>query len=314
MRSQNTSRLALAIALIALCLLAGIGIAVAVYTSTRPTGINNGGDFGAQVFGWGGGEQLIYGLPEGTGTPVAVQIGDDGHLLTDSPIANIVDLLPILGTNVFTVSSSITNTRVFTAVAGHGLTMTDTLFFRDSTDELYQQVGIVSIATDVITVDTPLDRAWDGTHPHGLTDMAVDGSTTPQIFHVTLSSSIAIHVTRIIVHIEDNSAMDDGKFGALSALTNGVVVRVYRVATGKYETIINAKTNGEWAQRAYDVSYADNAPSGTYGFRVRRAFGGEDKAGSAILLEPGDAFQVVVQDDLTDLLGFGLAVQGHIAH
>ena len=271
-------------------------------------------DFDSQVANWGGGEQLIHGVPEGTGTPIAIQVGDDGHLLTDSPIANIIDVLPILGTNVFTVSSSITNTRVLTATAGHGLTITDTLFFRDSTDKLYQQVGILSIVTNVITVDTPLDRAWSGTHPHGLTDMAVDGSSTPQVFHVTLPSGIAVHVTRIIVHIEDNAAMDDGKFGALTALTNGVVVRVYRTATGKYETIMNAKTNGEWAQRVYDVSYADNAPAGTYGLRVRRSFGGEDKAGTVILLEPGDAFQVIVQDDLTGLLSFGLAVQGHIAH
>lgn len=294
--------------IVVLCLFAAIA---AVYFFGRDP---NESMLDAQaVANWGGGEQLIYGVPEATGTPIAIQVSDDGHLLTDSPVSQIFDVLPVRGSDTFTVAASITNTRVLTVVAGHGLTITDTMIFRDAGNQFIQQVGIVSIATNVITVDTPLDRAWAGNHPYGLTDMAVDGSSSAVTFQIGPLGGSA-DVTRFIVHMEDGTAMDDGKFGGIAALTNGVVIRVYRAATSTYDTIMNAKTNGEFAQRTYDASYADNAPAGTYGFRVRRSFGGEDKSGSVIRLANGDTFQIIIQDDLTGLLSFGIAVQGHLAH
>lgn len=278
---------------------------------------NDDGAISSQaVANWGGGEQLIYGAPEGTGTPVAVQVNEDGHLITEPPISRIFDILPSRGSSTLTVSSAITNSVVFSATAGHGLSITDTIFFSDAASQQYQQVEVVIIATNIITIDTPLDRAWSGVHPYGLTQMNVDGSSVPVTFALSVPSGMNLEVIRIIVHIEDNSAMDDGKFGAVTALTNGFVVRVNRANGTSYETIMNVKTNGEFAQRSYDIAYSDNAPSGTYGFRSRRTFGGDNRNGSAIFLNGtnGDILECIVQDDLTGLLGFGISIQGHIGH
>lgn len=298
------------LAIVVLCLFVAI---LTVYFVSR---LPEDSTMSTQVANWGGGEQLIFGNPEVGGTPIAIQVHEDGHLIVEPPISRIFDILAWRGSSVFTVSSAITNSIVFSAVTGHGLTVTDTVLFRDVTSLQYQQAEVVILAGDLITIDTPLDRAWSSVHPYGLTQMNVDGSGTSVIFSVSAPAGMDLEIIRIIFHIEDNSAMDDGLFGALAALTNGLVVRVNRGDGTSYETVMNIKTNGEFAQRAYDIAYSDNAPSGDYGFRSKRTFGGTDKNGSAIFLNGTniDSLEFIVQDDLTGLLGLGVSVQGHVGH
>lgn len=266
------------------------------------------------VANWGGGEQLVYGLSETSSVPVAMRVAESGAIIQAENVRGIIDTYIIKSTGTFTVTASVTNTSVFTVQAGHTLTTAESIFFRDPTIPTYQQVKVLVAAGNVITVDTPLDRAWLGTFAEGDLDMTVDGSSTAAVYALGPSSPTIVDITRIIVHIEDDSAMDTAKFGGLLALTNGVVVRVNR--NGYYQTILNVKTNGEWAQRAYDVSYSDKAPAGTFGLAVRRSFGGEDKNGTPIRLNGalGESIEVLIQDDLTGLTGFGIVLQGHLTN
>ena len=108
--------------------------------------------------------------------------------------------------------------------------------------------------------------------------------------------------------------MDDGKFGGITGgLTNGIF---FRVKNGTTKNIFNAKTNGDLAAHMFDLNYVDDTlgPSGQYGLRGRRTFGGQSKNGVVIRLnsETNDIFECVVQDDLTDLTNFQIIVQGHI--
>ena len=105
--------------------------------------------------------------------------------------------------------------------------------------------------------------------------------------------------------------MDDAQFGGLGvALTNGIVLRVNR--DGVYTNIINVKKNSDFRVFAYDVDYADKAPSGQYGVGVRLTLGGDSKHGTVVRLTSGEKLELVIQDDLTGLTEFLMAVQGHI--
>jgi hypothetical protein len=167
-----------------------------------------------------------------------------------------------------------------------------------------------------LTLDTPLD--FDFTTGAicnlGNQNAQVDGSATPKIFSVSpvgLVAGIAWDITRIIILITDNVVMDDAKFGGITALPKGIVLRKKDIL---YKNIFNAKTNGELALRCYDTAYSDKAPAGFYGFRARRTFAGQEKNGVTIRLnaDDNDELQLIIQDDLTGLTKVNIIAQGHV--
>ena len=172
---------------------------------------------------------------------------------------------------------------------------------------------ILSINVNDITFDTPIDFKYQigDTVQCGTKEMNVDGSITPQIFSLRADPGldIEVDVTRIIIHITDNTAMDDSRFGGILALTNGVVLR--RV-DGSYLNILNVKTNGEIGELAFDKTYDDRAPSGFFGLTARLTFAGQSKIGVAIRLGPDEDLQVIIQDDLTGLESFRIMIEGHV--
>lgn len=177
----------------------------------------------------------------------------------------------------------------------------------------YYAGNILEINGNVLTMDTPSDFDFivgdDVTS--GIKDMNVDGSVTPVIFSLRADPELdfEVDVTRIIMHITDNTAMDDNRFGGLDALTRGIVLR--RV-DGSFQNIFNVKTNGEMGELAFDKVYDDKAPSGFFGMTSRLTFAGSNKIGVAIRLGPDEDLQLIIQDDLTGLETFRIMVEGHI--
>jgi hypothetical protein len=197
--------------------------------------------------------------------------------------------------------------------AGHGISVGDLICFKEGV-RFYQGIVLV-VNVNLITLDTPLDFAYTtaATASRGSNDAAVDGSGTTQVFSIQPPASATWDVTRLIFHIEDQTVMDSSKFGGITALTNGVVVRKKNTT---YQNIFNIKSNGDFAHRAYDIAYDDKAPAGTYGFRCRNTFGGQDKRGVVVRLDGDDSdeIQVLVQDDLTGLVHFHIIAQGHVTN
>jgi len=140
--------------------------------------------------------------------------------------------------------------------------------------------------------------------------MAVNGSVTPVVFESGPLTG-EWDIVRMIGAIIDGTSMDDAKFGGIGPLTNGVV---FRKKNGIYKNLFTAKSNGQMALRMYDVSYADKAPSGSFGLRFRRTWNGRDKSGVVVRLnaEDGDTFQCVIQDDLTGLDSFNVVIHGQV--
>ena len=176
----------------------------------------------------------------------------------------------------------------------------------------FQAIVLSGGGTNTLTLDTPLDSIFSiagALGRYGTTNLAVDGST-PVIGDISTAGMMnsSINITRVLFHIEDGTAMDDALFGGISALPKGVVLRWEK-------NIFNVKTNGDFSERAFDIQYDSKAPSGVFGFKCRRTFGGQSKNGVTVRLNSNanDVLQMIIQDDLTDLNHFHVIVQGHIS-
>jgi len=175
-----------------------------------------------------------------------------------------------------------------------------------------RQIGAPS--GNVINLDTPIDRAFlsGDSVITAIDNMAVDGSSTTQIFQigpVGVGTGVEVDITRFNGYLEDGTAMTDDKFGGMLALTCGVVLRVNSdVITNKW----NVKKNGDIGLLCFDFNYTDRAGGSNFGARFRNSYGGQAKHGVVIRLAPGDILEVLIQDDLTDLVEFTMMAQGHI--
>ncbi len=175
---------------------------------------------------------------------------------------------------------------------------------------------VLTVVSTTVTVDTPIDFAFDSGDPvQALTrELDVLGTSgSPLIFSVQgagVGSGLEIDITRIMFSMILGTAGDDGLFGNLTALTNGVV---FRRVDGDTRNVFNIKDNGELATLAFDVAYTiRSSGGGEFGLRGRYTFAGQDKHGVALRLMPGDELQLIIQDDLTGLNRFRAVAVGHI--
>ena len=173
---------------------------------------------------------------------------------------------------------------------------------------------ILSISGNNITLDTPIDFEFQvgDTFACFTRNLNVDGSTTRQIFSVQVGSGAtqSIDITRLMVSFITDTKVDLSKFGDLTSLNNGLVLRR---KDGVIHNIWNIKNNGELANLCFDYSpYSSTNPNqGQDGAKFRYTFAGQDKHGVAVRLEPGDELQLLIQDDLTGLQQFRVIAEGH---
>lgn len=229
----------------------------------------------------------------------------------------IVDLFVFRQDGTFTLTNPVAVDDItFQTAQAASLSPGMIVCFQEGTK--FMQASVLSVSAPTVTIDTPFDYAFttSGGCSYGIKNMNVNGSVTPQIFKVSpgnLQDGVKWDICRMIFSMTDDLAMDDGKFGGIPALANGIVVRV---KDGFTKNIFNAKTNGDLAKRMYDIAYIDATlgPGGLYGLRGRRSFNGLDKNGVVIRLsaDTNDEFQVIIRDNLTALSSFEMVIQGHV--
>lgn len=210
-----------------------------------------------------------------------------------------------------TASTATTLQYTFTATTGHGLAADDEILLLDAVADRSFYSVVTNVATDTITVDRPIDHVFPSATALAKTvtnNMAVDGSTTPLIYTLRAGTT-PIDICRFLLTILGGSAaMDDGKFGNITALSNGLV---FRIVDGFQKTVFNFKSNQNIKQFCYDVAYSDNAPAGNTGLSARISFNGPSKHGVALRVSGDTALQWIVQDDLTGLDVVRVAGEGH---
>jgi hypothetical protein len=213
----------------------------------------------------------------------------------------------------FTLAANVVkDTRTFTVVAGHAIQSGHLVCFQYLDN--FMQAIVTNVSTNTITIDTLFDYAFVSgqTCNHGTLNMNVDGSTTPVVFQVgpvNLMSGVSWDITQLRFSMTDDVAMDDSKFGGISTLTRGLLIRQHN---GVDHNIATVKSNGDFTQYGFDIVYSDKAPAGVYGIRGSRKFSGNENSGVVIRLNSGsDVLQVIVQDNLTALSGLYCTVIGH---
>lgn len=235
------------------------------------------------------------------GGDVAVQ--DQSTKIVDFYFKNLVGYVTLASnTTIFSYTVTLT--------AGHGVTTSNYLTFLEGDN--ISQFKVLNVATNTITLDSPLDFAYTTSAEIRKTTigMNVDGSTTPVIFDIAPDQNSKLHINCIVLSLEDNTAMDSGMFGGITALTKGIVIRRLNDIN---HNITNIKTNGEFRVRGFNVLYDDKAPSGVYGLCANKCFNGQTNNGVTIFLngETQDKLQIIIQDNLTGLTKFTATAQGH---
>lgn len=249
---------------------------------------------------------IVSPLESNGAIPVNVQDGTTTPL--DSLFSQSISNFSLaVDTGVSTVTTLVYD---FTAAGGHGIAPNDELLLLDTAANRALQCVALAVAVDTITIDRPIDHIFPVSTTLGrivTTNMAVDGSVTPQIFSIR-AGSVPNDYVRFLLTATNNTAMDFSLFAGMAALTRGLV---FRIINDFQKTIFNFKTDGDIGQFAYDIRYADKAPAGEYGLAARITFGGQDKHGVVLRISNNDVVQWVVQDDLTSLFTLKVSGEGH---
>ena len=152
--------------------------------------------------------------------------------------------------------------------------------------------------------------------PTGTYQLNVDGSTTPVEFYLEAIGSERLLVSRFIISIRSASNIGINQYGDLSALTNGIQV-YYSPSTGplagqKINLIypLTIQRNEDWGRWCYDSTPVPIGPTqNTQTWQGRWTL---TKYGNpyGIIVEPGDKFGVIVNDNLSGLSDHTIMAEG----
>lgn len=184
-----------------------------------------------------------------------------------------------------------------------------------------QEIGVITITAvaagtpGTLTLDRPLGNDYT-TAAEVIevdTNMAVSGTlASPVVFEIDPPPGTIWQITRILISITDQTAMDDALFGGISALTNGVALRATTEA-GRTVVFANWKANKDLKLDMHDVEYSSRAPSGFFGLNARWTFTKSEVVaelnGDA---DPVQKMEVLIQDVLTGLDTFEIKAQGRV--
>ena len=249
-------------------------------------------------------------LPQENNGGVPVNIQDQTTQPVDTLFAQEVTNFTLASDTV--ASGVVVIQYTFDASPAHGIVAGNEILLIDVVGNRSFFAVVKLVVVNTITVDRPIDHIFPSATSLGrivTTEMAVVGSlAAPSIFSIR-SGSVATDITRTLITMLDSSAMDDGKFGGIGALANGLV---FRVVNSFQKTIFCFKSNQDIKQFCYDLNYSDAAPAGQFGLAARLSFAGPAKHGVAIRIHDDDVLQWVVQDDLTDLDSLKISAEGHL--
>lgn len=196
--------------------------------------------------------------------------------------------------------ATIIDTRAITLTPGHGLTTANSanhvIELTDTTNGFFFQGRVVSIAGDVVTVGTPINKAFDPLitlvttgNPNIIKDaatgVAIDGSVTPVIFKVKPYASQKGDITRLILAITSSNDMDINSFGGAAALTLALTLRV-KLADGSYKNLFAYRSNFDFALHGFTINtYIPKVGNSVRGLTALVTFAGQQNHGVALRLD-----------------------------
>lgn len=191
--------------------------------------------------------------------------------------------------------------------AGHGFTVGEHVNLWAS--DKIGQFEVVAINVDgnanKIKVESPILQAYTVAETkvtRADTRLNLNGSVTPVDFNIRMQEFIyPIDLHGVIFHMQHgNKVADDGRFGGLTALTNGVY---FRRLGDVFNDFLNNRTNLDFKAHGFNVTYTTSAPSGVNSTECYLNF--QDKFRTPIQINTGDGAYIAgtVRDDLSAIAG-----------
>ena len=193
--------------------------------------------------------------------------------------------------------------EVINVSAGHGFTGAAGEYIVVRSGDVFFQAKVTGVSTNDITIEIPAAVVFPITSAviRGNIDMNVDGSITPKDFKYSSDCCGAqtpvtpIDVGTVIITMQHGSNVpDDGKFGGIAALTNGMY---FRKVNGDRVNLGNYINNQDFKDVGAKVEYTDKAPAGTNATNI--TFDIENIFGKVIRIDPrtSDFVLAKVRDD-----------------
>lgn len=228
----------------------------------------------------------------------------------DFYFVNVLDPVPkVLTTNTTPGSYIISLNNVTGIVVGSFLGM-----FQDSMNPSYYFGTVLAINGNDLTMDNPMDQVF-------ITSLAVlfritrelnvNGSVTPVTFLIDNEADLPFDINELHIQMITASATPLIKFGDLTALTRGLVLRK-KLKDGSYWNLWNIKDNRGFSQYCsdYQTFTATNPSQDAYGLAAEYILNGLPYHGVVIRLEKGEHLELIVQDNLTGLSSFRVLAVG----
>lgn len=160
---------------------------------------------------------------------------------------------------------------------------------------VFQQFTIINVVGTTVTVDAPIDYPYstNADVDIGITNMNVDGSTTPVFFSMRPPVGTVWNATIFSFGLLSSAKMDDGLFAGISALTRGCLARgigpAGALTSGNYKTNFDIliKTEGYYSQ-----------PSGVAPYGLTGRLISKD-LGATTIIDSDTHTGLLIQDDLT---------------
>ena len=218
--------------------------------------------------------------------------------------------------NPTTLTTDAVEDEYFLSVTtGHGLVATNDFVLQDLVSQRGFTGQVVSIAGDnIVNIDRPLEFSYLATSTivqERTKELNVDGSSMRQVFSVGSPLTAELDITRFMIQMITDSAIELDKFGDIAPLTRGCVMRAVNGSSYNFQ---NFKTNSEISHVSYDLEIYDaaNPGQGVYGLNGRLTYAGQEKHGVTIRIGGGESIEFIVQDDLSGLTQFRVIAAGHM--
>lgn len=142
----------------------------------------------------------------------------------------------------------------------------------------------------------------------GSKDMNVNGSIIPKTYSYSPGAGNSSQVKGLTCIVKDEGTTTFDKFGALTALSNGVLIQA--TVSGVTTTITTLKDNGDLATRFNQNQFGNGAVVSVLGIITAQGWGGSNNIFAGYLefsdlrplvLSDSDTITITIQDNLTNI-------------
>jgi hypothetical protein len=279
----------------------------------KPAGNNDVMAIKADAF-----DDVFYARAVGAGSTAIISVDVTGKVPQDvalqDQVSPIVDVFVTQKLGTATLAEpTVIDSRTVTMEAGHNF-VAGNMIEIDNGDMRFFQSRVRLVAGNVLTLTNLVCFTFPVTSTvrRVSMDLGINAAAAPVIFTARPPAGVRWDINILSINMLDDVAMDDGKFGGITALTNGVI---FRTVNHDQRNIFTAIDNGCFRRHCdTEQPYSDKAPAGIYGLNVKRHFNGQNGDGVAKRIGGSEIseFQVVVNDDLSALSRFWVVLRGHV--